>query len=216
MSMGPERNYVVVEGNIGSGKTTLAKLLAERWGTRLILERFSENPFLPKFYESPEKFAFPLELSFLAERYNQNRDELNHTDLFRPGVVADYSFSKSLIFARINLPDDEFELYQSLFHIIHGRLPRPDLLVYLHCSEEKSMRQIGIRGRHYEAGVNLSYLKRITQGYMDFLKQLTDTAVLLIDTDRLDFVQSPNDLKALIECIEVQYPVGVHPIVLGQ
>lgn len=215
MNRGTKYNYVVVEGNIGSGKTTLTKLLAERWGTRLILEQFSDNPFLPKFYESPEKYAFPLELSFLAERYHQNRNELNHTDLFRPGVIADYSFGKSLIFARINLPDDEFELYQSLFHIIHGRLPRPDLLVYLHCSEEKSLRQIAMRGRQYEAEIDLHYLKRITNGYMNFLRQQLGIIVLIIDTEHLDFVSSQDDLNSVIGCLEQPYDVGMHHATLG-
>ncbi len=209
------RDYIVIEGNIGSGKTTLAKILSELWGTRLILENFADNPFLPKFYENPEKHAFALELSFLAERYHQNRNELNRTDLFRPGVVADYSFAKSLIFAKINLHEDEFELYQSLFHIIHGRLPKPDLLVYLHCNEEKSLRQIASRGRAYETVIELEYLQKITSGYFDYFKQQPDLTILIIETDNIDFVASQHDLTKLIRQMNELYSTGIHRIVLS-
>jgi len=204
-----QRNYVVIEGNIGSGKTTLASLLAERWNARLILEQFSDNPFLPKFYENPERHAFALELSFLAERYNQNRNELNRPDLFRPCVVADYAFAKSLIFAGINLPEDEFELYRSLFHIIHGRLPKPDLVVFLHCSEEKSMRQIRKRGRSYEQDIDIAYLRRITEGYLEFFRQQPETPVIIIDTEHIDFVSSPLDLSRILMHLQKDHRPGM-------
>lgn len=199
---------MVIEGNIGSGKTTFATLLAKHWNARLMLEQFSENPFLPKFYENPERHAFALELSFLAERYHQNRNELTRTDLFQPCVVADYSFIKSLIFAGINLPEDEFELYRSLFHIIHGRLPRPDIIIYLHCSEEKSLSQIRKRGRGYEQGIDTSYLRRITQGYLDFLRQQVEMPVLVIDTEQIDFVSSADDLATLLGYADASHPNG--------
>jgi deoxyguanosine kinase len=207
-----EYEYVVIEGNIGSGKTTLSKLLAERWGSRLMLEEFRDNPFLPKFYENPKQHGFALELSFLAERYHQKRDELNRTDLFKPGIVCDYSFAKSLVFARINLDEDEFELYQNLFHIIHGRLAKPDLLVYLHCSAEKSLQQIKKRGRTYEQEISLEYLEKINSGYLDFFKQNADAKIVLLNTDNLDFVSSANDLNQVFTAIEAIYTDGIQVV----
>jgi len=209
-SISIERNHVVIEGNIGSGKTTLARILSERWGSRLMLEQFSDNPFLPKFYENPQKHAFALELSFLAERYHQNRNELNQTDLFRPGIVADYSFSKSLIFAQINLPEDEFQLYRSLFDIIYGRLSKPDLLVYLHCSEEKALRQISKRGRGFEQSIDQKYLEQINQGYLEFFRQQQEIAILILNVEHVDFVESENDLNSITAVIERDWPVGIH------
>jgi deoxyguanosine kinase len=207
-----EYEYVVIEGNIGSGKTTLSKLLAERWGSRLMLEEFRDNPFLPKFYENPKQHGFALELSFLAERYHQKREELNRTDLFKPGIVCDYSFAKSLVFARINLDEDEFELYQNLFHIIHGRLAKPDLLVYLHCSAEKSLQQIKKRGRTYEQEISLEYLEKINSGYLGFFKQHADAKIVLLNTDNLDFVSSANDLNQVFTAIEASYTDGIQVV----
>jgi deoxyguanosine kinase len=201
--------YVVIEGNIGSGKTTLAHKLAERWGTRLMLEEFKDNPFLPKFYQNPQQHGFALELSFLAERYHQKRDELNRTDLFKPGIVCDYSFAKSLVFSRINLDEDEFELYQNLFHIILGRLPKPDILLYLHCSPEKSLSQIKKRGRSYEQTISLDYLESINQGYLDFFRQQTGTRIILLNTDELDFVKSTADLEKIISILEADHEPGI-------
>ena len=212
MARPSEYEYVVIEGNIGSGKTTLSKLLAERWGSRLMLEEFKDNPFLPKFYENPEQHGFALELSFLAERYHQKRDELNKTDLFKPGIVCDYSFAKSLVFAKINLDEDEFGLYQSLFHIIHGRLAKPDLLVYLHCSAEKSLRQIKKRGRPFEQEISLDYLEKINSGYLDFFKQNSNTKIILLNTENLDFVSSVEDLNQVFEVFEGTYSAGVQVV----
>lgn len=204
--------YVVIEGNIGSGKTTLSKLLAERWGSRLMLEEFKDNPFLPKFYENPKQHGFALELSFLAERYHQKRDELNRTDLFRPGIVCDYSFAKSLVFARINLDPDEFELYQNLFQIIHGRLPKPDLLLFLYCSPSKSLQQIKKRGRTYEQEIEANYLERINNGYLEFFKQQTGIRIVILNTDELDFVASNEDLERIFRTLESDHPFGIEII----
>lgn len=209
MARPDEYEYVVIEGNIGSGKTTLSKLLADRWGSRLMLEEFKDNPFLPKFYQNPKQHSFALELSFLAERYHQKRDELNHTDLFKPGLVCDYSFAKSLVFAKINLDKDEFELYQNLFHIIHGRLPKPDLLIFLYCSAEKSLQQIRKRGRSYEQEISKEYLEKINSGYLDFFRQQTGVRIVLVNTDGLDFVESSNDLDKLYSVIEDKHTTGL-------
>ena len=204
--------YVVIEGNIGSGKTTLTKMLAERWNSRIMLEEFKDNPFLPKFYENPKQHGFALELSFLAERYHQKRDELNRTDLFKPGIICDYSFAKSLVFARINLDPDEFELYQNLFSIIHGRLPKPDLLLFLYCSPEKSLRQIKKRGRDYEQEISTEYLDNINRGYLEFFKQQKGTKIVVLDTNQLDFVKSPSDLDKILSVFDQDFEAGIQII----
>ena len=212
MGLPANREYIVIEGNIGSGKTTLSTKLAQHWGSRLMLEQFKDNPFLPKFYKNPDKHSFALELSFLAERYHQKRDELNKTDLFKPGIVCDYSFAKSLVFARINLDPDEFDLYQNLFHIIHGRLSKPDLLVFLYCSPEKALQQIKQRGRPYEQEISASYLENINKGYLEFFRQQTDTPIIVLNTNRADFVKSAFDFDEIVKVIEQEYSPGVHII----
>lgn len=212
MSLPNNYEYLVIEGNIGSGKTTLSNLLAEKWNSRLMLEEFKDNPFLPKFYKNPKQHGFALELSFLAERYHQKRDELNRTDLFKPGIVCDYSFAKSLVFAKINLDPDEFDLYKNLFHIIHGRLPKPDLLLFLYCSPEKSLRQIQKRGREYEQDISLDYLSRINTGYLEFFRQQTGTRIVVLNTDELDFVESETDLRKIISVIKRKHEFGTQII----
>lgn len=194
--------HVVVEGNIGSGKTSLAKMLAKRWDARLLLETFEDNPFLPKFYEEPDRYGFPVELTFLAERYHQKKETTSQTDLFQPKLVADYMFSKSMIFARINLTEDEFELYRTLFQIIHERLPKPDLIVFLHCSPEQALKNIEKRGRSYEGSIQLEYLESINRGYLEYFRTLKDQRLLMIDSSGLDFVQDQEDFSWLVEQVE--------------
>ena len=194
--------HVVVEGNIGSGKTSLAKMLAERWNARLLLETFEDNPFLPKFYQEPERYGFPVELTFLAERYHQKKETSAQTDLFQPRLVADYMFSKSLIFAQINLSEDEFQLYRSLFQIIHERLPKPDLIVFLHCSPEQALKNIAKRGRSYEESIQLEYLESINRGYLEHFRSMKDQRLLVIDSSGLDFVNNEADFKWLLDRIE--------------
>lgn len=194
--------HVVVEGNIGSGKTSLAKMLAQRWDARLVLETFEDNPFLPKFYEEPERYGFPVELTFLAERYHQKKESSTQTDLFQPKLVADYMFSKSLIFARINLSEDEFQLYRSLFQIIHERLPKPDLIVFLHCDPEQALKNIAKRGRSYEESIKIEYLESINKGYLEYFRTMDQQRLLVIDSSGLDFVQNESDFKWLLNTIE--------------
>ena len=154
-------NYVVIEGNIGAGKTTLATRISEQFNARLILERFADNPFLPKFYDDPEKYSFPLELSFLASRYKQLKEELVPQDLFKSFTVADYYFMKSLVFASSTLKGDEYNLYRQIYHIIYSSLPKPDIYVYLHLTTENLLRNIKKRGRNYEKTITAEYLQKI-------------------------------------------------------
>lgn len=202
-------NFIAIEGNIGAGKTTLAKKLAVDFNSRLILEQFAENPFLPKFYSNPEKHAFPLELSFLAERYQQLKDELGKQDLFNPGIVSDYYFLKSLIFAKANLIEDEFGLYSKLFHIINDSLPKPDLFVYLYHDVERLQENIKKRGRSYEQKIPDDYLIRIQTTYFDFIKQLGDLRVLVIDVNSIDFANDNEHYKKMMKIINQPYNSGI-------
>src|SRR5512133_3754381 len=167
-------NYVVIEGNIGAGKTTLASRIAEQFNAHLILEHFADNPFLPKFYSEPEKYSFPLELSFLASRYKQLKDELEPQDLFKSFTIADYYFMKSLVFAASTLTGDEYNLYRQIFYIIYGSLPKPDIYVYLHLNPERLMNNISKRGRSFEKNINIDYLRKIQESYFSFFRQNPD------------------------------------------
>jgi len=205
--------YIAIEGNIGAGKTTLTRCLAEQFNARLILEQFEDNSFLPKFYEDPERYAFPLELSFLADRYQQLKNILSAHDLFHPLTLADYFIHKSLIFARKTLNDQEFTLYSRLFAIIDNVLPKPDLLVYLYLNIQRLQENIRKRGRSYEQNIQDDYLEKIQEGYFDYIRQQQGMRILLIDTNELDFVANPSDYEMLTELIMKEYPVGVHRIV---
>ena len=163
--------YLVIEGNIGAGKTSLSKLIAERKKGKLFLEQYAENPFLPKFYENPERYSFPLELSFLADRYNQLKNNLSSFDLFNELIVSDYFFMKSLIFSAHTLQEDEYRLYRQLFDIIYSTLPKPDLYIYLHKNIDLLLKNISKRGREYEKNISAEYLKGIETGYFNFFKQ---------------------------------------------
>jgi deoxyguanosine kinase len=194
-------NYIVIEGNIGAGKTTLATMLSEEFNARLVLERFAENPFLPKFYEDPARFAFPVELSFLAERYRQLKDEIVEQDLFKNFTVADYYFMKSLVFASSTLERDEYSLYRQIFHIIYSSLPKPDLYVYLHVSPERLLKNITMRGREYEKTITASYLTDIQESYFNFFRQNPDNKYLILDINELDFVRDKNDYRLVVNTI---------------
>jgi deoxyguanosine kinase len=206
-------NYICIEGNIGAGKTSLATRLAEDYNGKLILEQFEDNPFLPKFYKDQEKYAFPLELSFLASRYQQVKDQLAVLDLFHSFIVSDYFINKSLIFARKTLQDDEFKLFNRLFNIIISTVPRPDLLVFLYVDVSRLQQNIRYRGRDYEQSIEDSYLEKIQSGYMEYLRQLPDTRVLLLDTNTLDFVGNEGDYGKITEILGQDYAPGLHRIV---
>ena len=202
--------YICVEGNIGAGKTTLASKLADDFNGKLILEQFEDNPFLPKFYKEPSKYAFQLELSFLASRYQQVKDQLATMDLFKAFIVSDYFINKSLIFARKTLQDDEFSLFNRLFHIIISTVPKPELLIYLYVDVKRLQQNIRHRGRSYEQAIEDSYLENIQAGYLDYLRQLPDTRILLLDTNTLDFVGNESDYSRLLEVINARYEPGMH------
>jgi deoxyguanosine kinase len=210
-----EINYLVVEGNIGAGKTSLAKKIAKDYNANLILERFANNPFLPKFYKDPDRYSFPLELSFLADRYKQLKDDLGNFDLFKTFTIADYYFMKSLIFSRATLPEDEFHLYRQLFYIIYNSLPKPDLFVYLHVSVDRLLMNIKKRGRSYEQQITFAYLEKIQEGYFEFFRQHSEYCFLIIDINRLDFVESKADYKLIADAIFSQsYLPGINRLIL--
>ena len=193
--------FLVIEGNIGAGKTTLATRLSEELNARLILEQFADNPFLPKFYADMERYSFPLELSFLADRYNQIKKEVLQPELFRTMMISDYYFTKSAIFARNTLQEDEYRLFRRLFNIVFESLPKPDLYVYLYLDVDNLIRNIRKRGRDYEQQMDPQYLESIQQGYFDYFRQVTQFPVLIIDTNKIDFVDRQEDYELLKKTI---------------
>lgn len=195
-------NYIAIEGNIGAGKTTLASKIAEDFNAKIVLERFADNPFLPKFYKDQARYAFSLEMSFLADRYQQLSDDLAQFDLFKDFVVADYHIFKSLIFAKVTLPDDEFRLYRKLFEIIYKEMPKPDLYVYLYQNTGRLLENIKNRGRSYEQEIPAEYLENINRGYLDYIKSHTGLNVLIIDVSERDFVQNQDDYIFILDEIQ--------------
>ena len=205
-------SYIAIEGNIGAGKTSLSTKLAEDFNGRLVLEEFADNPFLPKFYEHPERYAFPLELSFLAERFSQLKQDLYSRDLFQPFVFADYFISKSMIFAKANLGEEEFELFMRMFKLMDTQLPRPDLMVYLHLEVDQLQANIKKRGRTYEQQIKDEYLKSIQDSYFAFIKQHRKLRILIVETADVDFVNKPKDYQRMIDIVSETYPKGIHRI----
>lgn len=195
-------NYIAVEGNIGAGKTTLANKIAEDFNAKTVLERFADNPFLPKFYKDQNRYAFPLEMSFLADRYQQISDDLAQFDLFKDFIVADYHIFKSLIFAKVTLSEDEFRLYKTLFDIIYKEMPKPDLYIYLYQNTERLLQNIKRRGRNYEQEIPAAYLEKINNGYLDYIKTQKDLNVLVIDVSELDFVKNQSDYIFILDEIK--------------
>lgn len=207
-------NFIAIEGNIGAGKTSLATLIANDFNAKLILEQFEDNSFLPKFYKEPDKYAFPLEMSFLASRFQQLKDQLGPQDLFKSFTISDYYIVKSLIFAQKTLAEDEFGLYTRFFNIILHQLPRPDLFVYLHVKTGKLHENIKIRGRSYEQNIKERYLEKIQEGYFEFMKQQSKLPILIIDTNNIDFVHNEDDYHKVVAVIDKKHMPGVHRILL--
>ncbi|HOO85468.1 MAG TPA: deoxynucleoside kinase [Prolixibacteraceae bacterium] len=208
-------NFLVIEGNIGAGKTTLAKMISEDYNAQFVGEAFADNPFLEKFYTDPKAYAFTLEMSFMAERYSQLMSELQNRNLFKDFAVADYYFMKSLIFSSVTLSDDEYKLYRKFFDIIYSRLPRPDLYVYLHKSTQNLQNQIAKRGRNYEQNIPDDYLEKISKAYFSYFKQQSEFPVLIIDTNQIDFVNNRNHYEKLCSLIfENEYKYGITRLIM--
>lgn len=210
-------NYIAIEGTLGAGKTTLATRIAAEFNGKLVLEEFEgdKNPFLPKFYKEPDKYAFQVEMTFLALRFQQLKDKLSNLDLFHDFIISDYYVAKSLIFSKNNLQEDEYRLFVRFFNIIFANMPKPDLLVYLYLDVDRLQRNIRKRGRSYEQEISDSYLEEVQQGYFDFFRQQQNNMrILLLDTNRLDFVTNESDYRAIIEAIDQPYDIGVHRMAL--
>lgn len=192
-------NFIAIEGNIGAGKTTLAHKIADDFNAKKILERFADNPFLPKFYKDQARYAFPLEMSFLADRYQQISDDLAQLDLFKDFIIADYHIFKSLIFAQVTVTEDEFRLYRKLFEIIYKEIPKPDLYIYLYQNTERLLQNIKKRGRSYEQEIPSEYLEKINKGYFDFIKTHPDLNILVLDVSDRDFVKNQSDYIYILD-----------------
>lgn len=206
-------NFITIEGNIGAGKTTLANLLSKHYNTRLILEEFADNPFLPKFYEKPEQYAFPLELFFMAERYKQLKELLQTTDMFQTKTISDYLFTKCLLFAKVTLPEEEFHLYQKLFDIINPQIIQPDLLIYLHSPVSKLQQNIKKRNREYEQNIPDDYLETLQNTYTQYIKQY-NIKTLFIDASNADFLEKEDHREIIFEALEKDYEDGQHYLTL--
>jgi deoxyadenosine/deoxycytidine kinase len=203
--------FITVEGNIGAGKTTLAGLLSEKLNARLVLEEFADNPFLAKFYDNPSQYAFSVELFFMAERFKQLKDLLSQQDLFQTTTVSDYLFTKCLLFAKVNLPNDEFRLFQRLFEMMQPQLIQPDLLIYLHAPVNKLQENIKKRNRSYEQNIKDDYLFEIQQTYTHYIKQ-HPLRTLFVDASNVDFIQNEKHLNVILEALERDYEEGQHVI----
>ena len=202
-------HFITIEGNIGAGKTTLAHLLAKHFDARLILEQFADNPFLPKFYENPRQNAFPLELFFMAERFKQLKELLQQKDLFQSITITDYLFTKCLLFAKVNLSEDEFRLYQRLFEIMYQQLLQPDIVIYLHSPVSKLQQNIRKRNRAYEQKIPDEYLFNIQETYTHYIRQ-HNIKTLFIDASNADFLGNEKHLKVVLDALEKDYEEGQH------
>ncbi|MBS1947818.1 MAG: deoxynucleoside kinase [Bacteroidetes bacterium] len=202
-------HFITIEGNIGAGKTTLAHLLSKHFNARLILEQFADNPFLSKFYESPRQFAFPLELFFMAERYKQLKELVHTKDLFQSITISDYLFTKCLLFAKVNLPEEEFRLYQKLFDIIYQQLAQPDIVIYLHAPVSKLQKNIKKRNRVYEQNIPDAYLFDIQEAYTNYIKQ-HNVKTIYVDAGNADFLGNQNHFQVIVDALEKDYETGQH------
>ena len=207
-------NYIAIEGCIGAGKTSLAERLAADFNAELILERFADNPFLAKFYKEPEHYAFPLEMTFLTDRYQQLKNLLSQRDLFTDLVVADYFIDKCAIFSKNNLQQDEYNLFLKVYEIISEFLPKPDILVYLYNSSENLLKNIAKRGRVYEQEIQPEYLESIQENYLTFFKQRAQFPILIVESNALDFVHQQEDYEKIKALLQKKYEIGVHRIIL--
>ena len=206
-------SFVTIEGNIGAGKTTLAHILSKKLNARLVLEEFADNPFLPKFYENPDQYAFPLELFFMAERYKQLKELLQMKDMFQSVTVSDYLFTKCLLFAKVNLPEEEYKLYQKLFEIINPQILQPDLLIYLHSPLEKLRENIKKRNRTYEQSIPDEYLNSLQDTYTQYIKQ-HNIKTLFVDASNADFLYNEEHVNIIMDALNKDLVEGQHYISL--
>jgi deoxyguanosine kinase len=204
-----KHHFITVEGNIGAGKTTLSHLLAKHYNARLVLEEFADNPFLAKFYEQPQQYAFPVELFFMAERYKQLKEMVHSKDLFQSVTISDYLFTKCLLFAKVNLPEEEFRLYQKLFDIIHQHLLFPDIVIYLHAPVQRLQQNIRKRNRSYELNIPDEYLFNLQETYTSYIKQHNITTIF-IDAANADFIGNPAHLQVVTDALEKDFEQGQH------
>jgi deoxyguanosine kinase len=202
-------HFISIEGNIGAGKTTLAHMLARHYNSRLILEQFADNPFLPKFYENPAQYAFPLELFFMAERYKQLKELVYSADLFQSVTITDYLFTKCLLFAKVNLPDQEFRLYQKLFDILQAQVVQPDILIYLHAPVSKLQANIRKRNRSYEQSIPDEYLFNIQETYTHYIRQ-HNIRTIFVEVNNSDFLDNKAHLNVVIDALERDLGEGQH------
>lgn len=202
-------NYIVIEGCIGAGKTTLAEKFSKDLNAELILERFADNSFLPKFYKDPLHYAFPLEMAFLTERYQQLKTLLSKRDIFTDLVIADYFIDKCIIFSKHNLQSDEYNLYTKVYDIISTYLPKPDLIIYLYNNENKLLQNIAKRGREYEKDIAPDYLTNIQDGYMNYFKHYEKVPIVIVEAHNLDFVKNIEDYEQLKQLLYQTYPPGI-------
>jgi deoxyguanosine kinase len=209
MAEGFPYQFIAIEGNIGAGKTTLCNMLAQDFGCALVLEQFTDNPFLPPFYEQPERYAFPVELFFMTERHKQLLEHFSQPDLFRTLTVADYFFVKTLLFAKNNLSEEEFRLFQRLFGVLNATFPKPELLVYLHRPVEVLVAQIQKRGRDIERNISAVYLEEIQNAYFEYLKTETETPVIILDLQDADFQQDASVFQKLVKLLQAEHTPGL-------
>jgi deoxyadenosine/deoxycytidine kinase len=213
----PNGHYIVIEGNIGAGKTSLSHKLAAELNAKLILEQFTDNPFLPMFYKNPDRYAFPVELFFMTERHKQLQEYLVKRDLFQHYTVSDYVFSKTLLFAGQNLEGEELRLFQNLFSTLNAAFPKPDLLVYLHRPVEELQENIRRRNRSYEADITGEYLTKIQQAYFEFFRmQQSQIPILLMDVSGMDFLNSGDDYNLILNALQKTYEVGLHRVTASE
>ena len=207
-------NFIAIEGNIGAGKTTFCEMLAQDFDCRLILEQFTDNPFLPLFYDSPERYAFPVELFFMTERHKQLQSAFAEADLFTPLSISDYFFLKTQLFAKNNLNNEEFRLFYRLFEVLNSTFPKPDLLIYLHRSVEDLMSNIKKRGRTYETDISAEYLLNIQNVYFEYFRTETSLPIVIVDVEGVDFINNRYFYEALVEVMGQEFPKGVHRLSL--
>jgi deoxyadenosine/deoxycytidine kinase len=206
--------YIVIEGNIGAGKTTLCQMMERDFDARLVLEQFTDNPFLPSFYEDRDRFAFQVELFFMAERHKQLQEMLSQTDIFQPFVVGDYFFLKTLLFAKNNLKEDEYRLFSRIFHVLDATFAKPDIILYLHRPVEKLVEQIKKRGRDYEKDIDTEYLQEIQSAYLDYFKVQNQIPVVILDIADIDYTSNSEQYQKILAILTQQFKPGTHYLAL--